>query len=65
MGNGIAYGHRNKKVRIKDMHGNDDVERDTPGWLCRCQTCREIGYITIGATVPDYCEDCYEKAHGP
>lgn len=60
---GVKYGKRDKKIKIKDMRGNNDEPRTNPGWLCRCQTCHELGYVTIGVTVPDYCQDCWDKAH--
>lgn len=58
---GIKYGKKQKKVKIKDMQGNKDKDRDEPGWLCKCITCGEYGYVTIGDTVPDECADCYSK----
>lgn len=60
---GIKYKGKNKKVKIKDMYGNDDEERTDPGWLCRCLTCGELGYTTIGVTPPDYCQQCWDDAH--
>lgn len=58
---GIKYDKKEKKVKIRDMHGNKDKPRDEPGWLCRCQRCDNLGYVTIGDAVPEYCEPCYEE----
>lgn len=59
---GIKYGDKgkDKKVKLKEMRGAKDEERDDPGWICRCITCRGYGYVELGGPVPDQCEECYQ-----
>ena len=59
---GIKYDKKDKKVKIKEMHGGHNEDREDPGWICQCQTCNGYGYITIGVTVPTQCRQCFESS---
>ena len=54
----MAKKKRFKTLKIKNMNGAKNKNRDEPGWLCRCIECHGLGYIEIGDTPPDLCEEC-------
>ena len=65
-GRGVKYGNvKYKPKRLKDMRGNFDRQRDEEGWLCKCETCGEIGYVQTGVPVPSQCQECFDATTGP
>jgi hypothetical protein len=65
-GRGVKYGNKKYKPKEpKDMRGNFDKLRSEAGWLCKCETCGDIGYVEIGVPVPTQCQKCFDESVGP